>query len=323
MTPAPANVAEEARFETERFARVREAFDDSDAAHGVISAEHFEFVDPDLVARAIERHLKDYQGRIRLIAYVRPHADRLVSTWAERVKMGKFLQPLEAMHERLLAERTLVYTPRFERWRALFGPAFTLRPFVRNRLCNGDVVQDFLTWMMPGETVEIARGSGRNESLTLEDIAMVRALHQRIRRNGAAGALREAQQALGWQLGDFLAALPREGGTRPQLHAALAEQVVAAYAEDAAALDAAFFEGAPMSEALAAAPGKAVAEPQSIEPGAHFGKGERRMIRLWGDVMTRLMAADPGHFQWAIRQTEQPEAAPVGKGRRGNRRQGR
>ena len=78
-----------------------------------------------------------------------------------------------------------------------------------------------------------------------------------------------------------------------------------------------------MSEALAAAPGKAVAEPQSIEPGAHFGKGERRMIRLWGDVMTRLMAADPGHFQWAIRQTEQPEAAPVGKGRRGNRRQGR
>lgn len=310
------NVAEEAPFEAERFTRVRAAFDDSTAAHGVISAEHFEFVDPELVARAIERHFRAYQGRIRLIAYVRPHADRLVSTWAERVKMGKFLQPLEAMHARLLEERTLIYTPRFEKWRALFGEAFTLRPFLRDRLYKGDVVNDFFSWMLRDDDFELTAATGRNESLTLEDITMIRLLHQRMRRARLPMDLRNAQQALGWYLSDFLSALPRESGTRPQLHAALAEQVVATYTADAAALDAAFFEGAPMSTALTAAPGRAVTEPQSIEATAHFGKGELRQIRLWTDVLLRLMAADPEHFQWAIRQPDQREARPTGKGMR-------
>ena len=47
------SVPAEAPHEAERFGKAREAFEQSDAAHGIISAEHFEFVDPEAVARAL------------------------------------------------------------------------------------------------------------------------------------------------------------------------------------------------------------------------------------------------------------------------------
>ena len=303
------SVPAEAGFEAERFARVRAAFDDSDAAHGVISAEHFEFVDPERVARAIERHLPGYRDRIRLVAYVRPHADRLVSTYAERTKKGLFMKPLAAMHDKLVEDRLLFYTPRFQKWRALFGEAFTLRPFVRDRLYKGDVVQDFFAWMRQGAEFAITRPTEQNESLSVEDIAMMRALHAAIRHQGGPG-LRQAQQALGWYMADFLGATPRQAGTRPRLHRALAERVVATYAEDAAALDAAFFEGNPMATALAAAPDKAVDRPQSFEAEDHFGPDDLRLFGIWAQLLTRLMEADPEQFMWAVRSPDQRGPRP-------------
>ena len=304
------SVPAEARFEAERFAKVRSAFDDSGAAHGVISAEHFEFVDPEKVAAAIEQHLPGYQGRIRLVAYVRPHADRLVSTFAERAKKGIFMKPLEAMHDRLAEDGLLFYTPRFEKWRALFGEAFTLRPFLRNSLYKGDVVQDFFAFLCRGEDFEITRPTEQNESLSVEDIAMMRAIHARIRRMGGPD-LRPAQQAFGWYMADFLGATPRQQGTKPRLHRDLAGKVAATYAADAAALDAAFFEGTPMSDALAAAPDKAVAEAQSFEAEDHFSPDDLRSFDIWAQFLTRVIASDPEHFMWAVRPDDQRGPRPA------------
>lgn len=302
----PADEPKQAR----RFAAVRKAFDESDAAHGVISAEHFEFVAPDVFARAVETHLEAYAGRIRLIAYVRPHADRLVSTFAERAKKGLFMGSLEKMHDMLMADGLLFYTPRFQRWRTLFGDAFTLRPFLRDRLWQGDVVQDFFKYVMGDDGFEITRPTDRNESLSVEDIAMMRAVHAMIRRHHPGPQMGKAQQALGWYMADILGQAPMKRGTRPRLHRELAERVVDTYAEDAAALDTAFFDGAPMSEALAAAPGKAVDVPQSFAAKDHFSPAERRQFQTWAKLLMRIMAADPGHFAWAVRPPEQRDARP-------------
>ncbi|GHF74759.1 hypothetical protein [Seohaeicola zhoushanensis] len=296
-------------FEAERFATVRRAFESSDAAHGVISAEYFEFVDPERVAAAIERHLKGYAGRIRLVAYVRPHADRLVSAFAERTKQGLFMKPLAAMHDKLAAEGLLFYAPRFEKWRRHFGEAFTLRPFIRSSLYKGDVVHDFFSWMTRGEAFQITRPTDQNESLSVEDIAMLRAIHGRIRAE-TGRSLRPVQQALGWYLADILSSVPRRNGTRPRLHSALARRVVATYAEDAAALDAAFFEGTPMSDALAGAAQKALPEAQSFRAENHFGPEELRLFDIWADLLSRLMTADPEHFKWAVRSPDHRGPTP-------------
>lgn len=297
------SVAAERPHEAVRFARLRAAFEASAAPLGVVSAEHFEFVDPAALRAAIERHLPDYAGRIRLIAYVRPHADRLVSTFAERTKKGLFAKSLKAMHAQLIEDRLLFYTPRFEKWRALFGEAFTLRPFLRERLYQADVVADFFHFLFRGAPAGLRAQGARNESLSVEDIAMLRAIHAQIRRRGTAQ--RPAQQALGWYLSDLLAAAPGTGGTRPRLHRALARQVAECYRADAAALDAAFFDGTPMSDALAAAPDKAVERAQSFAPADHYGAADLRRFAALADLFSRMIAADPEHFMWALRPPEQ------------------
>ncbi|MGD9861811.1 MAG: hypothetical protein AB7S99_01240 [Pseudodonghicola sp.] len=304
------SVPKERQYQETRFAKVRAAFDKSDAAHGVISAEHFEFVDPQAVHDAIQTHLPDYVGRIRLVAYVRPHADRFMSTFAERSKKGIYVKPLEQFHEDMVADGLLFYTPRFEKWRALFGEAFTLRPFLRDRLYRGDVVQDFFRTLLGGEAFELTQETDRNESLSVEDIAMMRAIHRRIRQQ--TKDLKPVQQAFGWYMSNFLGAAPDPKGTKPRLHKALAEKIVETYRADAAALDAAFFDGTPMSDALAAAPAKAVAAPQSFDAKDHYGPGERRHFRIWADFLLRMMQADPEHFMWAVREPDQRAELPPG-----------
>jgi hypothetical protein len=303
------SVGDEKKFQTKRFAKVCRAFDESDATHGVISAEHFEFVDPALLKAAIEQHLPDYADRVRLVAYVRPHADRLVSTFAERSKKGSFMKSLEAMHDKLIADGLLFYTPRFEKWRAAFGDRFTLRPFVRDQLYQGDVVQDFFRHVVGGDGFTITRPSDQNNSLSVEDIAMMRALHRHLRKLG--GDYRQLQHAFGWYMSDLLGAVPYPGGgTRPRLHKTLADQVVEVYREDAAALDAMFFEGTTMADALAAAPSKAVKKPQSFQARSHFAAPALRQIEVWAQLLHRMMAADPAHFAWAVRTPETRSVLP-------------
>jgi len=293
--------------QTARFSKLRNAFDQSDASYGVISAEHFEFVDPELVMAAIKQHLPDYLDRLRLIAYVRPHGERLVSTFGERSKMGRFHKSLEVMHDQLLKKRSLFYTPRFEKWRDLFGDRFTLRPFLRDQLYRGDVVQDFFRHLFGSESFNIpgqdGQASGENNSLRVEDIAMMRMIHAHLRR--PAGFKPQVQEPLGWYMSELLGAMPYPGGgTKPRLHKSLARQVVEVYAQDAADLDAAFFDGTPMSDALAAAPETAVNIPQSFQARTHFKASELRHIKVWAQMLHRMMVADPKHFAWAVRTPE-------------------
>lgn len=296
-----------------RFSKLRKALDQSDAAFGVISAEHFEFVDPELVMVAIKQHLPEYIDRLRLVAYVRPHGERLLSTFAERSKMGRFHKSLEVMHDRLVANRSLFYAPRFEKWRDVFGERFTLRLFQRDQLYQGDVVQDFFRYLFGSEKFNLpgqdGQGSGENNSLRVEDIAMMRMIHARLRR--ADGYKPQLREVFGWYMSELLGASSYPGGgTTPRLHKALAHQVVETYAADAAALDAAFFEGTPMADALATVPGKAVAQAQSFQAKDHFRVPEMRRMAVWADFMQRLMVADPAHFIWAARSPDQRARNP-------------
>lgn len=295
-----------------RFSRLRVALDQSDAEFGVISAEQFEFVDPELVMAAIKKHLPTYIDRLRLVAYVRPHGERLVSTFAERSKMGRFHKSLEVMHDRFAENGTLFYTPRFEKWRDLFGERFTLRLFRRDQLYQGDIVQDFFRYLFGSEAFRIPRPSAQNNTLRVEDIAMMRMIHAHLHR--ADGYTPQLRETFGWYMSDLLGASSYPGGgTVARLHKALAHQVVETYAMDAAALDAAFFDGTPMADALAAVPDKAVAQAQSFEAKDHFSAPELRQMAVWAQFTQRLMVADPAHFAWAARTSHSRSRHPPRK----------
>jgi hypothetical protein len=95
---------------------------------------------------------------------------------------------------------------------------------------------------------------------------------------------------MGRHLGRLMAALGTGGGTggedpplRPDR--ALAEQVATRFAEDAAALDAEFFEGAPMREALARDCAAAPAQTPLPDPETWFTPETRAVIALWGALL--------------------------------------
>lgn len=302
---------QERPFQKKRFAKLRRAFDQSDADIGVVSAEHFEFVDPDEIKRAIDQYLPEYADKIRLIAYVRPHAERLVSTFAERSKKGQTKKTMEFMHERLLAENRLFYTPRFSRLLELFGDQFTLRPFIRSHLQDGDVVTDFLHMVFRGSAFKLPTPTKSNESLSVRDIALMRYLQNKIQNLSKDKAnARDAQRALGWYMSELLASLRQEDAERPRLYRELAEKMVDTYAGDAALLDDLFFEGTPMSDALEQAPQKALDHPQSFRAVDHLTEAELRQTDAWAVLMARMIDADSQHFAWALRPEEQRAPKP-------------
>jgi hypothetical protein len=282
----------------QRFARLAAQIAASEADVAVISAELFEHVNPLDLLGAIRSHLPRYEHDLRLIAYVRPHADRLVSAWAERVKQGFFTGTLEELHAATLKTGHFLYAPRFDRWREVFGDRFELRPMIRDRLREGDVVRDFLDYVFEGRPFALIEEPGSNESLSLQDLAQLREFHLAVR---GRPELARARKTIGWNFARILGASPRPGGIRPRLHESLAERVIADYARDAATLDAEHFDGTPMTDALHAALARAVPAPQSILAEDHFAPDALRMLRAWVALAALMLEHEPDalppHFQ--------------------------
>lgn len=299
----------------------------------VISAEHFENVDPQVLRQAIETYLPQYKTDARFIAYVRPHADRFASTYAERVKTGQFVGTLAELQATLHTRKTFVYTPRFLAWRETFGAAFELRPMIRDQLYREDVVADFLRFVLQTEDFTLSEAPDANESLSLENLSILREMHVKL--NGGKHRGENYQSTLGRALARRMNDSVFRAGSKVRIDRPLAERVRDQYAADAAALDAAFFTGTPMTDALNAAPGKAIDAPQSVRIEDHFTAREQYLIHTFLDQTAVLIKADPDYLSEVLRSehrtvvitTDQDGTAPepepepeprrAGKGRNG------
>ena len=76
-----------------------------------------------MLKATIEAYMPEMLADARFIAYVRPHADRFPSSYAERVKAGHFYGTLTGLHTMLHKRKAFYYAPRFLKWREVFGEA--------------------------------------------------------------------------------------------------------------------------------------------------------------------------------------------------------
>lgn len=262
----------------------------------VVSAEGFGDVAPRALARAIGTFLPDHAGRIRLVSYVRPHAERLLSSYAQALGLGQFDGTLEAFHAAMLAEGRYLCAPRLAAWRDTFGPAFTLRPMVDDRLAGGDVTRDFLTLLFGDRPFTLDPLPRHDAGPDLAQLAMLHHFHRTAPTEGKREDAEARQRAAG-HFARRLAAATAAGGARLHLHHALATRVQADYAADAAAVDAAFFpDDAPLTRALGAAVDHAVAVPQSLEIADHFDAEGCRQIEFWCRMVTHLLRRSPAEW---------------------------
>ena len=306
-----AKTLEEDRFfaeRAERFGKIHKALQKSDADYGIVSAEYFQFVDPGVLQQALDMYWPDLADRVRLVAYVRPHAGKFLSAFAERLKLGIVSGTLETFFEAPSTLEFLTYAPRFQRWRAIFGDRFELRPFIRDSLYRGDAVQDFLRFVARGQAVELAGEAAANKSLSLGQLALLRDVHKVVRRRfkgTKTQRFRDTRNNLGRLVAEHLQARKLgEGSGRLMMPTALAERFVERFAADAAALDAEFFaghaNGTPMSDALQQSLEKSTDTPQSLKSQDYFNADVIRSVKVFSAVLTDLMAEDPDHFRQMI-----------------------
>ena len=281
------------------FEKLANGFTSSNADILLLSAESLDGADPQQVKDMVDRFFGPIIDQLRIAAYVRPHAPRILSSFATQTKSGRFTGTLQEFHHSMLDKGRLMYLPRFLQWRETFGDAFHLRPMVRKRLVNGSVLDDFITHMMGCDDYQIAALPPANPSLPLRDLMRLKMMH------ACLGSLDRADRhSLGWEFQRF--ATP-QADTTPQpklaLHHALAEDIRTAYAADAEAMDQAFFGGeAILRPDLDQAVEKAIPEALSVDPADYFSPEEIRSLTALSNLTATLVRHKPAKWRAHLKQ---------------------
>lgn len=259
----------------------------------VLSSELFEFISPDRVAEAVRVHLPEHADSLRVIAYVRPHASRFVSQFAENLKLGHSTGNLEEFHDRFVPAGRLDYATRLGKWRDRFGDRLIVRPFLRARLRDGDVRRDFLSLILGGEEYTL-RDSGQddNAALPVADLALMRMLQRRFHDLTEVDV--EARVAFGKHFGRLLRDLP---STLPAEKLRLSHSIYARLLEtcrsDAEQVDSEWFDTPCFLPELEKAAADVAETAQSLEPADYHGPETLRLMQAWAELILRQMTDDP------------------------------
>lgn len=256
----------------------------------VLSGESFEAIDPGLFARGAAHFFLPHVHRMRIVDYIRPHAARTLSSFAEQTKIGRFGASLPDYHHQVLKSRRFVYQPRLAKWQDQFGSDFVARPMVRDVLKNASLLDDFIdAGFGPGLNATFSKNPTANEALTVEDLALSRFLQSQL-----PGLGKKLRHKIGWTFQLECGALrSHTAGTKLALDKSTAELMRSAYLEDARALDRGVFADAPVMEReLDRSVDTAIAAPQSLEIGDYFSPEAVRAITLNVRMLAAVMDED-------------------------------
>ncbi|WP_158964038.1 hypothetical protein [Chachezhania sediminis] len=285
----------------------------------VLSSELFEFSAPRKLAAALQTYLPDLAETARVIVYVRPHAGRVLSQFAENLKLGHETGSFADFYDRFEAAGRLRYAPRMERWRRVFGDRLTVRPFVRERLARGDIRHDILEQLFGagGYALDEAKLSvDENPSLTLPDLVLLRRLQQKFR--AAKGYRNEMPVIFGKQFGRILAEMPSAGEGEPlRLPQELYDRMAEHASGDAQEMDDTWIGAPCFVPALQEAGQKTVPQAQSLEAEDHHDAFMLRMTDAWAELQLRQMTGGEDDFARRLRPDDpRTPHGPAGAGAR-------
>jgi len=218
----------------------------SQADVAVISAETFGLMDPVAVQQAMQRYFPDHAPTMQVVAYARPHVSRFLSAYVQRTKVGQYRESLADFFTQMNGERLLNFHPRFAKWRAVFGPRFTLRAMEREVLRDGDVVADFLGVALQNQPFRILGATQTNSSMPVEGLAGLRFLLHLLQKAEFGDNL---LHLIGAHINNLVTMAPIKG-TKLRVTQAMYDDLLALCSQDAALMDRDFFETPVMTQAL-------------------------------------------------------------------------
>ena len=251
----------------------------------VISSEHFWHAPPRVLER-LAKLLALFSDDVKVIAYIRPQDDMWASLYAQQAKFFRVRpgQPIWGTGDYIgeaIASHAMFYHRCFDVYRHIFGKdSVELRLYDRKRFQDGDVVQDFLSWIgVDDKSGFEASEKDENSSFGWKGVALSIWLAERLHsgeahfaNSKAAGkALRFAMRDTGLKFDDitWYGKAPECFG--PEERGRIREY----YAEDNAALFKSYFGG----DSVFGEPPNKPAEPLSFDeiPVNEFAFAKRRL----------------------------------------------
>ncbi len=273
-----------------RLEKLAARLQESDADIGVISAEEFERVLPRNFRQYFSEFFPEHIKNLRLIVYVRPHAERLLSSYSERTKQGLFTGSLSQFHDATNRNDTFRYVQRLQSWRENFGDRLTVRPMIDTVLQDQDVVKDFFAYLLQGHDFSLLRSPQKNVSLSRNDLEMLQIFHGVYEGPATADSTRAV---IGRHFARILARHQAVNAQPVTLGPKLAEKIRTAYMPDAKSLDDAFFVGSPMQKALLSTLQPKVNETSQAPHKSCLSPAERRIINAWSQLVARIAYRAP------------------------------
>lgn len=144
----------------------------------IISGERLSVMAPSRLDAAIDRAFGDLAESVTIVHYIRPHVERLLSAYSERVKIGSENRPLPDFLREAIASGRFLQHRRLTRWQSIFRDRYRLRAMAPGQLAQGDAVVDFFEtvfgpvpkgWRPPTPTNESLSASGLSQVARLQD----------------------------------------------------------------------------------------------------------------------------------------------------------
>ncbi len=264
----------------------------------VLSSESFAMVRPGKLQTVLDENLPEHAASARIISYVRPHPSRFLAAYVQRTKTGQNNRALGEFLQHVRRNGTLQYTPRFNRWRRVFGDRFALYPFVRTRLRGEDIVQDFFFRLLGDENFSASRSLSENISVKTRALSGLQLVHEQFAK---AGMTAQQRALVGNLLANFFLPKAPAKGDKPRLDRTTTLALIDMFRQDARNLDRAFFGENIMLEGLETALNDAVDEPLDLDPSRYFTSSEMSALIRLGEEAAMTFLSDPAvcnlHFR--------------------------
>ena len=229
---------------------------------GVVSSAHYSYYTPHQLKLALEV-FKPIARNITVVCFIRPIADYVKSSYAEKVKIGDVQDSIDVYFDNFLDTRYYMMGSKITSYRQQFGDTIKFLPAV-------DVTNTFFKLVgLPHVDAPVA-----NKAMCVQDLALLKMFHQ------YHSKTYNDRRSDSWIIPSILSSFPVANPIEFKLHRLLVEQIHQHYYQDACVLDVelglTFFENE-LTKSLEAAPESII----SLEFYKYYTDDVKRIVAAW------------------------------------------
>lgn len=181
---------------TEKWDKLRDLIKNHEQV--VISSAAYSYMDPVSLKDHFQKVYGDIAENVRLIWYIRPHLDFLVSMYLEQLRIGIFAGTIGEFIELCLRKNRVYYYQKAMGYKRHFRDSITIRPLVKEALVNGDPNEDILSFIYNGNNYNMTEPLWDNTMIPVQHLAIIKHLQDHSVRG------EEDKKDDGWLWSDFL-----------------------------------------------------------------------------------------------------------------------